>query len=100
MSWTIIAVLAVGTLVFKTLGPLLAGGAEPPAPIARVIELLTPALLASLVVSSTFGANGLLVIDARAAGVSVGLLLLWPRVPVVFALLAAAVVTALAGAVA
>lgn len=50
MIWVVIAALALGTLAFKTLGPLLAGGATPPAALTRVIELLTPALLAALVV--------------------------------------------------
>lgn len=99
MTWVIIAVLAVGTLAFKTLGPLLAGGATPPAHVNRVIELLTPALLASLVVVSTFGDDQTLVIDARSAGVLIGLALLWFRVPLILALVAAATVAALVGAI-
>lgn len=95
MIWVVIVVLTVGTLAFKTLGPLLAGGATPPAPANRVIELLTPALLASLVVASTFGEGQTLVIDARLAGVLIGLALLLLRVPLFLALVAAAAAAAL-----
>jgi len=98
VTWLLIAVLAIGTVTLKVLGPLLAGGATPSAPVRRVIELLTPALLASLVVASTLGEGRALVIDARFAGVAVGLALLWLRVPLFICLVAAAVVAALAGA--
>lgn len=93
MIWLLIAVLAVGTIAFKVLGPLLAGGVQPPAPLARVIGLLTPALLTALVVVSTFGDERRLVLDARAAGVVVGVVLLLLRVPLIVTLLGAALVT-------
>jgi len=94
VTWAVIAALALGTLLFKTVGPLLAGGAEPPARLTRVIELLTPALLASLVVVGTVGDGQELVIDARLAGVLTGASLLLLRAPLLIALLAAAAVTA------
>ena len=53
MIWLTIAILCLGTLAFKTIGPVLAGGWEPPAAAVRVIELLTPALLTALVITST-----------------------------------------------
>lgn len=99
MIWVLIVVLAIGTLAFKALGPLLAGGATPPASANRVIELLTPALLASLVVASTFGDGQNLVIDARFAGVLMGLALLWLRVPLFLVLVAAATVAAVVGTI-
>jgi hypothetical protein len=92
--YILIAVLALGTLVFKTMGPLLAGGRQPPAALMRVIDHLTPALLASLVVVSTVGDGRSVVLDARLAGVVVGLGLLLFRAPLLVALLAAAAATA------
>ena len=90
MTWALVAILAVGTVVLKVLGPLVAGGVQPPPALVRVIELLTPALLTALVVTSAFSTGKELVVDARAAGVAVGLVLLLLRVPLVVALLAAA----------
>ena len=75
-------------------GPLLTGGREPPAPLTRVIALLTPALLTALVLSSAFATGRDLVVDARAAGVVTGLVLLLLRVPLAVAMVAAALVAA------
>jgi len=94
MMWLLVGVLAVGTVVLKLAGPLLAGGKQPPPALVRVIDLLTPALLTALVVTSTFSAGRELVLDARAAGVAVGLVLLLLRVPLLIALVAAAGVVA------
>ena len=63
---------------------------EPPAPLARVIEMLTPALLTSLVVISTFASGPHLRLDARAVGLVVGGLLLVIRAPLWAALIAGA----------
>ncbi len=90
MTWGLVVVLALGTLALKVLGPVVAGGAEPPPALVRVIDLLTPALLTALIVTSAFSTERELMIDARAAGVAVGLGLLLVRVPLVVALLAAA----------
>ena len=90
MTWVLVGILAMGTLALKVLGPLVAGGVQPPRAFVRVIELLTPALLTALVVTSTFASGRELVLDARALGVAVGLVLLLLRVPLALALAAAA----------
>ena len=95
MTWILIAVLALGTVALKVVGPLVAGGMQPPATLVRVIDLLTPALLTGLVVTSTFTSGHDLVVDARAAGLLVGLGLLLVRVPMVVALVASAAAVAL-----
>ena len=94
MTWVLVGVLAAGTLALKTFGPLVAGGVQPPPALVRVIDLITPALLTALIVVSTFSDSRSLVLDARAAGVAVGVVLLLVRVPLVVALVAAAVVVA------
>ena len=94
MTWVLVGVLAVGTVTLKVIGPLLAGGAQPPPRLVRVIDLLTPALLTALIVTSTFTDGRHLVVDARAAGVGVGLVLLLLRVPLVLSLVAAAGIVA------
>jgi branched chain amino acid efflux pump len=93
-TWLLIAVLAVGTVLMKTIGPVLAGGRQPPAPLTRVIALVAPALISALVVTGTFTQGQQLIIDARAAGVGVGAVALWFRVPAVLAMLIAAIVCA------
>jgi hypothetical protein len=48
----LILVLAVGTVLMKTLGPVLAGGRKPPARLTRVIALVAPALISALIVAA------------------------------------------------
>jgi hypothetical protein len=94
-TWILIVVLAVGTVLLKTIGPVFAGGRQPPAPLTRVIALVAPALISALIVTGTFTAGRQLVIDARAAGLVVGAIALWLRVPAVLAMIMAAIVCAL-----
>jgi hypothetical protein len=94
--WVLIAVLAVGTLAAKTLGPLVAGGRELPRPVAGVVALLAPALLAALVVIGAFSTGRDLVLDARVLGLAAALVALLARAPLVVVLVVAAAVTALA----
>jgi branched-subunit amino acid transport protein len=93
--WVVIAVLALGTVLIKAVGPVVAGGRELPAALTRVITLLAPALLAALVVLGTFTTDQDLVLDPRAAGLAAALVALLARAPVVVALVVAAAVTAL-----
>jgi len=93
--WVLIVVVALGTVLTKTLGPLLAGGRQPPAPLTRVIALVAPALISALIVTGAFTAGRHLVIDARAAGLVVAAIAVWFRVPAVLAMLLAVVVCAL-----
>lgn len=94
MTWILIAVLSLGSLALKACGPLLAGGRTPPPALQRVIALLTPALIASLVITGTLAQGRHLVLDARLAGLAVGLIALIARAPLVVALIAAAAATA------
>ena len=94
-TWLLIAVLAVGTVLMKTLGPVLAGGRQPPAPLTRVIALVAPALISALIVTGTFTLGQQLIIDARAVGVGVAAVALWFRVPAALAMLIGVVVCAL-----
>jgi len=94
-TWILIIVLAAGTVLLKTIGPVLAGGRQPPAPLTRVIALVAPAVISALIVTGTFTDGRHLVIDARAAGLAVGAIALWLRVPAVLAMIMAAIVCAL-----
>ena len=96
MIWVLIAVLALGTLAVKTLGPLVAGGRELPRLVAGVVALLAPALLAALVVIGAFSTGQQLVVDARVLGLVAALVALLARAPLVVVLVVAAAVTAVA----
>src|SRR6187551_2919020 len=93
-AWLLIIVLAVGTVLMKTIGPVVAGGRQPPAALTRVIALVAPALISALVVTGTFTQGQHLVIDARAAGLVVGAIALWFRAPIAVALLLAVLICA------
>lgn len=93
-TWLLILVLAIGTVLMKAIGPVLAGGRRLPAPLSRVVALVAPALITALIVSGTFTRGQHLIIDARAAGLAVGAIALWFRAPAVLAMLLAAIVCA------
>jgi branched-subunit amino acid transport protein len=94
-TWLLILVLAAGTVLMKTLGPVFAGGRQPPAALTRVVALVAPAVISALIVTGTFTHGQQLVIDARAAGVGVAAVALWFRVPAVLAMVLAVIVCAL-----
>ena len=98
--WVTIAALAVATALIRASGPLLLGGRELPSAVQGVIALLTPALLAALVVVETLGepAGGELVVDERVLGVGAAGIVLVRGGSALPAVMVAAVVTALARA--
>jgi uncharacterized membrane protein len=93
--WISIVAVALASAAIKAAGPVLVGGKELPPRAVSVIALLAPALLAALVVTQTFGEDGRLVLDERAAGVAVAGIALALRAPVLVAVALAAVTTAL-----
>ena len=94
--WVAIVAVTLANVAIKAAGPILAGGRELPPRANVVIALLTPALLAALVVTETFGEDGHLVLDERVLGVGVAGVAVALRTPVLLAVVLAALVTALA----
>jgi hypothetical protein len=94
VSWTAILALAAGAYGFKVLGTVVLGGRPLPAPLVRCVALLPAALVSALIVVSTFGDGRALVVDARAAGVAVGAIAAWRRLPFPVVIVLAAAVTA------
>ncbi len=94
--WIVVAVVGVATVLFKATGPLFLGGRALPARAQSIVDLLAPVMLTALVVTQTVGGDGELVFDARIPGVAAGALAVWRRVPIVPAMVIAALVTALA----
>lgn len=94
--WAAIVAVTLASAAIKAAGPILAGGRELPPRVNTVLVLLTPALLAALVVTETFGEDGHLALDEKALGVGVAAVALALRAPVLLAVVLAALVTALA----
>jgi Branched-chain amino acid transport protein (AzlD) len=64
--WVSIVAVTLASAAIKAAGPVLAGGRELPPRANAVLALLTPVLLAALVVTGTFGEGGHLRIDEKA----------------------------------
>ncbi len=99
-AWTAIALVALVTFAIKGLGPALFGPrdgeASLPAPLARVVVLLAPPLLAALVVTNALADGDRLALGGDTLGVAVAGTLVWRGLTVLPAVLVAAVVTAVA----
>ncbi|MGF7236923.1 MAG: AzlD domain-containing protein [Frankia sp.] len=98
MTATWITVLAVGavTMMLKGIGPAVLGGRSLPLAARRVVALVAPALLAALIATQAFSANGALTVDARAVGLGVGAVGAvrgWPMPVVVILAVAATALT-------
>lgn len=95
MTWLVIAVVGVVTILFKASGPVLLGRRELPPRALALVEVLAPAMLAALVVTQTFGGDQELVIDERLAGVAAGGVAIWLRAPLIVVMAVAAATAAL-----
>ena len=94
--WVSVVAVTLASAAIKAAGPTLAGGRELPPRANAVLALLTPTLLAALVVTGTFGEGGHLTIDEKALGVATAAIAVALKAPVIVAVVLAAVVTALA----
>ncbi len=92
--WTTILVASAVVMGIKLLGYLVPASVAAHPRIQRISDLLTVALLASLVVTQTVSTGNAVVVDARVAALIVGAVLLWIRAPFIVVVLAAAAVAA------
>jgi len=92
----VLVVLASGTFVLKSAGPVLLGARRLPTSVQSVVDLLPAALLASLAIVSTLGDGRNMTIDARVVGIVVAAIALWRRAPFVLVIIAASGATATA----
>jgi branched-subunit amino acid transport protein len=90
-----VIVVAAATMLFKAAGPVFLGRRSLPRRVRGIVELLAPVMLTALVVTQTFGGDEAVTVDARVPGVLAGAIAVWRRVPLVPAMVIAAVVTAL-----
>ncbi|MFS0867101.1 AzlD domain-containing protein [Microbacterium sp. 179-B 1A2 NHS] len=93
--WNAVLLASIICVALKTVGYLVpARWFDAPRP-ARIIDLLTVALLAALVVVQTLGAGQAIVVDARVPALVVAAGLLVARAPFLVVVLAAAVTAGL-----
>jgi hypothetical protein len=82
--WTVVAAVGAATIAIKATGPVALGGRALPRRLAGVVDLVAPAVLAALVVTSTWG-------DAsRAFGVGVAAVAVLLRAPLLVVIVVAA----------
>jgi branched-subunit amino acid transport protein len=96
VTWGLVLGLAVGAYAFKFLGLVVIGSRPLPDALERCLALVPAALLSALVVQGTLTSGQDLVLDERAAGVAVAVVLAWRRAPFIVIVAAAALTTALA----
>ena len=95
MTWTVIAVVGVVTILFKASGPVLLGDRQLPPRVSALVEVLAPAMLAALVVTQAVGGDRELVLDERLAGIAAGAVAVRLRAPLIVVMAVAAAVAAL-----
>lgn len=94
--WLGVAVVGLGTVGIKALGPVVLGGRPMPERLTGVVELLAPALLSALVAVQAFGAERSLVLDERLFGLAAAGIALWRKAPMLVVVVVAAAATAVA----
>ena len=90
MTRAFVLVLAAGTYLLRLAGPLLRDRFELPARVNQLLTLAAVALLAALIATQAFTDGGAFAGWARPAGVAVGAVLAWRRLPFVVVVIAAA----------
>ncbi|MEM7095362.1 MAG: AzlD domain-containing protein [Actinomycetota bacterium] len=95
LSLGVVLALAIGVYAQRALGALFLRTENLPDAARRVLDKLPLAIIAAVVALTTVTAGGDLTIDARLAGVAAAGLCAWRKLPMLVAVVAAAVVTAL-----
>jgi branched-subunit amino acid transport protein len=93
--WTAVLLVGAGTIALKASGPVVLGGRTLPDTVARVLEMLAPAMLAALVVTQLVAGDRELVLDESLGGIAAAGVAIALRAPILFTVAVAAVVTAL-----
>jgi len=95
MTWIAIITLVAGTYAMRVAGPVLRDRVSVSDEVKRYLNLAAIALLAALIGTSALLDGTAFVGIARPAGVLVGLVLAWRKLPFVIVVIAAALTAAL-----
>jgi branched-subunit amino acid transport protein len=90
----VVLALAVGTFAMRLAGVVLADRIHLPEPVKRLLPLAAVAMLAALAVTAALTEAGQAAGVARPAGVLVGVILAWRRLPFAVVIIAAAATAA------
>ena len=93
MNWPAVLTLAAGTYLLRLAGLVLRGRVAVPARVERYLDLGATALLVALVATAALTEAGGFAGWARPAGVAVGALAAWRRMPFVLVVVLAAATT-------
>ncbi|MDX6485940.1 MAG: hypothetical protein QOF43_1093 [Gaiellaceae bacterium] len=94
-AWATVLVVGAGTVLLKAVGPVGVAGRRLHPRVNDLLEMVAPALLAALVVTEAFAQGRSLVLDARVAGLAVGVLAVILRAPLWVVVIAGGLATAL-----
>ena len=95
MTWLALGVFAVGNIITRLVGMFILGKhVGPEAKWTRVASLVPLAIVAAVFAVQTFSSRGVLELDPRILGVTLGGIASWRRVPMVIVVLIAAGTTA------
>jgi branched-subunit amino acid transport protein len=94
-TWLVVLLVGAFTIAFKAAGPVLLSGRELPSRATGAFELLAPSLLAALVVTQAVGGKEGIVLDGRLFGLGTAIIAIRLRAPLIIAIVAAALATAL-----
>jgi len=96
MTWTVIALLALGVVTQRLLGMFVGAAVLERIPaLARLASLIPAAVVAAVIVQLTVASGKSLVVDERFAGMVTAGVLVWRRAPFVVVIVGAAATTAL-----
>ncbi len=95
MIWATVLISSVGCFLLKYAGMAMPDAWLSSPRVQRIANLMPVALLSALVIAQTVGVGQTLVLDARAAGVAVAIVVLLLRAPFPVVVVAAAVTSAL-----
>ena len=93
MNWPAVLTLAAGTYLLRLAGLVLRGRVAVPARVERYLDLGATALLVALLATAALTEAGGFAGWARPAGVAVGALAAWRRMPFVLVVVLAAATT-------
>jgi branched-subunit amino acid transport protein len=93
VNWPAVLALAAGTYLLRLAGLVLRGRVAVPARVERYLDLGATALLVALVATAALTEAGGFAGWARPAGVAVGALAAWRRMPFVLVVVLAAATT-------
>jgi hypothetical protein len=99
-GWSLVMLLAAQTFALRWIGTSSAGWLGRAPAGERIVAYVAPAVLGGLVALATFSSDGALILDARAAGVTVAAVAALLRAPIILVVGLAVVVSAVLRAVA